>query len=152
VMDWKTDRGVIGLATSRDGRKWTYQKVVLAEPFHLSYPYVFQWQNDYYMVPESYQAGAVRLYRARNFPYEWLHVADLLTGPYFADASPFRYAGAWWLFADTSDGQKHDTLRLYHADDLFGPWVEHLQSPIIAGNPQIARPAGRVLVTYVKVI
>ncbi len=35
-------------------------------------------------------------------------------------------------------------LRLF-ADNLMGAWLEHPESPIIGGNPQIARPAGRVL-------
>ena len=34
-------RGVIGLATSEDGLSWQYQKIILNESFHLSYPYVF---------------------------------------------------------------------------------------------------------------
>ncbi|GAH50708.1 unnamed protein product, partial [marine sediment metagenome] len=41
VMDAQRRLGVIGLATSDDARRWTYQRVVLAEPFHLSYPHVF---------------------------------------------------------------------------------------------------------------
>src|SRR5688572_24477234 len=37
---WNRDsrKGEIGLATSVDGAQWSYQRVVLAEPFHLSYP------------------------------------------------------------------------------------------------------------------
>ena len=54
---------------------------MLAEPFHLSYPYVFAWRGEYYMVPECHAAGAVRLYRAAEFPTRWVQVADLLTGP-----------------------------------------------------------------------
>ena len=33
-----TNKGVICLATSADGLSWAYQKVILEEPFHLSYP------------------------------------------------------------------------------------------------------------------
>ena len=47
------------------------------------------------------------------------------------------------MFAETSAG-KHDTLRLYHADDLMGPWGEHPQSPLVTGDASRARPAGRV--------
>jgi hypothetical protein len=97
------------------------------------------------MIPETHQAGAVRLYQAREFPCRWEHVATLLEGPYLADASVFRHGGRWWMFADTSTDQRHDTLRLYHADDLRGPWREHPQSPLIQGDPCTARPAGRVV-------
>src|SRR4051812_33273086 len=43
VLNDRNDRGEIGLATSPDGLTWQYRQIVLAEPFHLSYPYVFRW-------------------------------------------------------------------------------------------------------------
>ena len=147
VMHAGTERGEIGLASSHDGRQWQYQQIVLREPFHLSYPYVFAWGGEYYLVPESYQAGGVRLYRARQFPYDWTCIATLLQGPYFADASLFYAAETWWMFADTSADMQHHTLRLYYAPSLPGPWYEHAHSPVVEHNPHIARPAGRVIVT-----
>ncbi|HRB81648.1 MAG TPA: hypothetical protein PK614_05240, partial [Nitrospira sp.] len=39
VYNFDADRGEIAWATSKDGFAWTYQKVVLRESFHLSYPY-----------------------------------------------------------------------------------------------------------------
>ena len=63
-----TDRGEIAHATSRDGAAWTYRSVVLREPFHLSYPQVFEWDGAIYMVPESRQDAAVHLYVAEAFP------------------------------------------------------------------------------------
>jgi hypothetical protein len=152
LMNWRSAKGELGLATSVDGMQWTYQRVVLAEPFHLSYPYVFQWQSDFYMIPESYQAGAVRLYRAGRFPTEWLCVATLLNGPYYADTSVFHHGDKWWLWTDTSSGFKDDTLRLYYAEDLMGPWREHPQSPLIEGNAYVARPAGRVIANRGRIL
>jgi hypothetical protein len=152
AMNWRRNLGEIGLATSEDAIHWKYQQIVLAEPFHLSYPYVFEWKGDYYMIPESYQAHSVRLYKAREFPTQWSVVAILLEGPYFADASVFRAGGKWWIFTDASADMGHDTLRLFLADDLTGPWIEHPQSPLIKGNPHIARPAGRVLVGNGRII
>src|SRR5437879_4187404 len=68
VMNAHTGKGEIGLATSMDGIKWRYQQIVLSEPFHLSYPYVFCVDDQYFMVPESYQSNSVTLYRALSFP------------------------------------------------------------------------------------
>ena len=48
----------------RIGRRTLSVSIVLAEPFHLSYPYVFEWQGSHYMIPESGAAKSVRLYRA----------------------------------------------------------------------------------------
>jgi len=84
------------------GLRWDYQRSVLAEPFHLSYPHVFEWNSDFYMIPESYQAGAVRLYRAEEFPFRWGFVANLLEGPVFLDSSVFRHDGRWWMLTETS--------------------------------------------------
>ena len=145
VWNCQSRKGEIGVATSQDGLKWTYRQIVLAETFHLSYPYVFEWMSHYYLMPESYQAGAVRLYRAVDFPTSWMFVGDLLTGPYFADASVCRHQEKWWMYVETNPDMKHDTLRLYSADDLQGPWQEHPKSPVIVGNGHHARPAGRVL-------
>jgi hypothetical protein len=152
VVHRETDRGQIGLAMSRDGVAWTYQHIVLAEPFHLSYPYVFQHAGEVYMIPESGEAQEVRLYRATAFPVRWSLVATLLGGRYVVDASLFHHGGRWWILADTSDEARHDTLRLFYADDVFGPWREHPESPIVEGDAHVARPAGRVLVTDGRVI
>lgn len=146
VLNWKTRQGEIGLATSADGREWNYRQIVLTEEFHLSYPCVFEWQGHFYMTPESHFAGEVRLYRADNFPFDWKYVGPLLSGPYLADATPFRHRERWWMYVDASPEQQHDTLRLYSADDLLGPWREHPLSPVIRNDPRHARPAGRVIV------
>jgi len=74
-LNTATNQGNIGYATSDNGLDWTYQQIVLDEPYHLSYPYVFEWQGDYYMVPESYQVNSILLYRAVNFPTDWEFVA-----------------------------------------------------------------------------
>lgn len=143
VMNSATKKGLIGLATSHDFRSWSYRQIVLDEPFHLSYPYVFAWQRDYYMIPETLGAGAVCLYKAVDFPARWSCVARLLDGA-FADPSIIRYRDRWWLFACTTPYQ-HDALRLYSAPELTGRWTEHRQSPIVAGDRCRARPAGRIL-------
>jgi hypothetical protein len=146
IMHARSGKGELGLATSPDARTWTYQKVVLAEPFHLSYPYVFRWHDDFYMIPESYQAGEVRLYRAVDFPMKWTFVQTLIKESFIVDSSVFQHDNKWWLLADASARMNNQTLRLYVADDLLGPWREHPRSPVIDGNAHIARPAGRVLV------
>jgi hypothetical protein len=146
VWNQLTAKGEIGLAVSKNGVQWTYQQIVLVEPFHLSYPYVFEWMGDYYMIPESHQARSVRLYKALKFPTDWSFVTTLLSGRAFLDPSIFFYDNKWWMFTETNPHHKFDTLRLYYADDLMGSWHEHPASPIIERNAHIARPGGRVLV------
>ena len=152
VMNRQTGKGEIGLATSENGVQWTYQQIVLAESFHLSYPYVFKWVKDYYMIPETHKVSSIRLYKALKFPLEWSYVGTIVSGARFTDSSVVRYGDRWWLFTETDPKMKFDTLRLYYSDSLMGPWLEHLQSPIIKGNSRIARPAGRILVLGDRVV
>lgn len=144
VMNWRSWKGEVGLATSGDGRTWRYEQIVLAEPFHLSYPQVFAADGETWMIPETAADGRVRLYRARRFPHAWEHAADLLEGLPFADATVVQHAGRWWMWVETSGGA-NDTLRLYAADVLRGPWREHPLSPVVRGDAMLARPAGRVV-------
>ena len=137
-----TRLGEIALATSSDGMKWTYRQIVLAESFHMSYPYVFIWEDAFYMLVES-RTDSVRLYRATDFPYRWTHVKTLLDGADFRDASIFRHDGRWWMFA--CPGPKDDILNLYYAEDLLGPWHPHPANPIVQNDARIARPSGRVI-------
>jgi hypothetical protein len=145
ILNWKRGgrRGEIALATSRDGKRFTYQGIVLAEPFHLSFPYVFTSGSDQYMIPESSAAGAVRLYRADPFPHRWVLVKTLLAGPVHYDNCVFQHDGRWWILTHTDT--RAGTLRLFQAPELTGPWSEHPRSPVVAADARIARPAGRVV-------
>jgi hypothetical protein len=142
VMHAVTRRGAIGLAVSSDLTTWVYQQIVLQEPFHLSYPYVFEWQGEYFMTPETLGAGAVGLYRADPFPTRWVREGDLVQGV-LADPSPFRHRDGWWMFA-CGTPYRHDSLRLYFSRHLDHGWQESQLSPLVSGNSRIARPAGRV--------
>jgi hypothetical protein len=145
VLNRRLVRGEIGLATSPDLATWKYERIVLAEPFHLSYPFVFEWEGARYMIPETHQTRTIRLYRADPFPTQWTLVHTLLSGLSFSDTTLFRHDDRWWLFTETGTPKKHGTLRLYFADDLFGVWTEHPASPIVEGDVHAARPAGSVV-------
>lgn len=142
--------GEIGVASSENGLEWRYQQIVLREAFHLSYPYVFEWQNKIYMIPETLGANAVCLYEADEFPTRWSLKTKLIEGQ-CADPSIFRHDDLWWLFLCSTPYQ-HDTLRLYFAENLTGPWREHPRSPIVRADMRRARPAGRVITLNDKLI
>jgi hypothetical protein len=150
VMNAVTGIGAIGLAVSRDAANWQYRRIVLKEPFHLSYPYVFRWQDEYYMVPESLGAEAVCLYRAAPFPERWLPAGSLVKGG-LADPSLCRHGNQWWMFACGAP-RRHDNLRLFHSADLTRGWTEAATSPLIDGDRRISRPAGRIVAWNGRII
>ncbi|MCR2822022.1 glucosamine inositolphosphorylceramide transferase family protein [Lederbergia panacisoli] len=140
ILDKSIGKGVIGLATSKDGEKWKYEKVVLKENFHLSYPYVFKNNDNFYMIPETSEAGKVLLYKASLFPFEWEVAHTLLHGNY-VDSSIFQYEDKWWMLA-----AKSRKLHLFFSEEPEGEWIEHPKSPLISNNEHITRPGGRVIV------
>ena len=142
VLNTNTSQGDIGLAISNDGFNWTYKQIILDEDFHLSYPCVFKWENEYYMIPETYHTESVRLYKSNNFPYNWTFVKTLLEGRDFVDNTIFHYNNTWWLFSGTCS---NSVLWLYYSDKLTGPWIEHPKSPIINGDANMSRPGGNVI-------
>jgi len=144
VMNAQTEKGDIGFATSRDGLKWDYQQIVLTEPSHLSYPYVFCDGDEYFMIPESYEANSMRLYRADPFPWKWSYVKTLLEGPW-VDSSIFFFDRRWWIFSNPV-APENQVLELFYADSIAGPWQRHPMSPLISGDNRIARGGGRVII------
>jgi hypothetical protein len=122
---------VIGHATSVDGLQWNYNQVVLdvddfeGDP-HASFPYVFKWKDNWYMLPE--RAGQnIEIYTATSFPTDWKLVGRPLTmketGDFFADAMPIYWEGTWYLIYG---GRDPTALRLRYSDTLVeGDWKEH---------------------------
>lgn len=70
MFDNSTETGVIGYSEFVND-KFTKPKVILKEKFHISYPYVFEKDNEIYMMPESHEADCIQLYRAVSFPDKW---------------------------------------------------------------------------------
>ncbi len=134
--------GHIGVATSQDGFHWRYERIVLTEDWHLSYPLVFKHNGKYYLIPESSEIGEVRLYEATAFPYAWQYVSTLVSGRAFVDPSIVRYKNSWWMFV----GDTAHNCYLFYSDDLASGWTEHPLSPIITSDMGKGRPGGRSFV------
>ena len=119
---------------------------VLKFDTHLSYPFVFEWQGEYYMVPETGAKNVVELYRSSSFPYSWEPVTTLLEARCPLDATIIQVSGTWWMFVNIQeDGVAFnwDELHLYYSESLFGPWKSHPRNPVVS-DVRSARPAGRL--------
>jgi len=138
-----TSKGDIGVAESNDGINWTYDQIVLDESFHLAYPCVFKYNNQYYMIPETAATHSIRLYKAHDFPYNWSFEKTLIDGREFTDSTIFYYNDTWCLFTES---QNDYSLYLYFSDSPLNTWVEHPSNPIISKDANISRPGGNVIV------
>ena len=109
----------------------------------MSYPHVFEWENEYYMIPESHQDYSVRLYKAKVFPDHWEYLGNILSGYQYVDPTIFRFSNKWWLFVTTPE---NEVLNLYYSDELSQGWKPHSLNPVVKLNKHISRPAGRVII------
>jgi len=119
---------------------------VLKLDCHLSYPFVFEHQGDYYMIPEMGSRNVVELYRAVSFPFEWRAEKVLLEANSPLDATVIEIEGTWWMFVNIQEegvAVNWDELHLYYSESLFGPWQPHARNPIVS-DVRSARPAGRL--------
>ncbi|TIO75017.1 MAG: hypothetical protein E5Y00_15080, partial [Mesorhizobium sp.] len=117
-------------------------RVVLEEAHHLSYPQVFERDGAIWMLPEASAGGKLTLYRASGFPDSWLAETVLVEGE-ISDATLFEHEGMLWLFATDRDGHgsTSDTLVIFSAPALAGPWRPHPANPILIDH-RMARPGG----------
>jgi hypothetical protein len=116
---------------------------VLAEPHHLSYPQVFARDGAVWMLPEASASGQLVLYRAEAFPDTWARHAVLVSDRALSDATLIEHDGWLWLFATDRDGagSTSDTMVVYRAAQLEGPWLAHKGNPIVIDRTR-ARPGG----------
>jgi len=142
-----TARGTIAvIPIQADGTNGPVQQV-LARDHHLSYPFVFEWEGNMYMLPETSQANSVQLYRATNFPLEWRMDRELLKGRPMVDSTLQLHQGTWFLFLNAIEtrrrGSLNDELFLFVAETPLGPWKPHPKNPICS-DVRRSRPAGRL--------
>ncbi|MCR5403886.1 MAG: GNAT family N-acetyltransferase [Butyrivibrio sp.] len=72
----------------------TTPRVIIDEPFHMSFPTVFRFGDGIYMIPETSADKSLRLYRAADFPDNWELVKRFDLGRLFVDT----------VILDTNDG------------------------------------------------
>jgi hypothetical protein len=143
---YATDRGVISyVALDDEGRPASTPRTALERDYHLSYPFVFSWRGEIWMLPETRANRTVELYRATAFPDAWTREAVLFEDVHAVDATLLERAGRFWLFVNMSlrGANIQDELYLYHAASPLGPWTAHPANPVVSDVTR-ARPAGTI--------
>jgi hypothetical protein len=142
-LDHKTEKGIISMVAFDETGRPGPAVPVLEEPWHLSYPFLIERGGELFMIPESSANRDITLYRAVEFPLRWQRHAVLVEGVEAADATIVEHDGLLFLFAVVRDGVGgySDTLAIWSAADLFGPWQPHAGNPVLVDD-RTARPAG----------
>lgn len=121
-------------------------QTVVCEDYHVSYPFVFELKDEFYMIPESADAGQLLLYKATTFPFLWEKKNVFFEGEAY-DPTLFQKDGKYWLFINQKPHpacSSFDELYLYSADSMDTPtWKPHPMNPIVS-DVRRARPAGKL--------
>ena len=137
----------IAVMKSVDGFNFKYDTIVLDESFHLSYPNVFKYKTEYYMLPETKSSNNVLLYKAHNFPYDWRISDTLIKNVRLKDPSIYLSDSLNFLVA--SDDNLN--LYMYESDSLFGKWEKKKRKSLVSVGSE-SRPAGRIFLDENKKI
>lgn len=77
LYSYNLKRGVIGCCEWKKNH-WSHWKVIIKQTYHMSFPYVFLWENEIYLIPETSETKTVELYKADKFPYKWKKIKTIL--------------------------------------------------------------------------
>ena len=148
-FSYKLGRGVISVSkydTEKD--KFTDFSEIIKEDYHLSYPVVFSYNNQIYMMPECGESNNLFFYRALDFPNKWEKISVIDKKMRLADTTPFQvgedlFALALKQKADSADGA---LVLMKYDGAVFQPMKT------ITKDMSVARPGGNMIISRDSII
>jgi hypothetical protein len=143
TYDYRVRVGAIEVLTYGADLDLIGRAPVLSEPWHLSYPLIFEGEGETWMLPEAHRSNGLTLYRAVDFPTRWEPAHRIALDHVPVDATPLFHNGRWWLFYTSAsrEADKMAALHIAFADRLAGPWTPHPMNPVRVDNAS-SRPGG----------
>lgn len=97
-----------------NGKKTVYREII-KQKYHLSYPNIFKYNGEYYLIPESSENKTVELYKCSNFPYKWDKVSDLLIDIHCVDTDiQIRESSIDLVTQELIEGRKYFSIYNYN--------------------------------------
>lgn len=143
--DFQGSKGRISVITipkDDKGSLTNYEShAVLDLPTHLSYPYIFTYNDKIYMIPENSLSNNISIYEATDFPNKWEKVKTLIKDFPGLDNTLVQYNGLWWLFSTARGENSNDELYIWYSDHFLEEWKPHKSNPV-KRDRRSARPGG----------
>lgn len=119
--------------------------VAVEESFHLSFPFLFEFDGKLFMCPESNAAREIRIYECTQFPLQWRLSVVAMKNVVAADTMIFQKDGLWWMLTNISTSEPHDCGSELYAfwarTPLSEDWRPHASNPVVS-DPLCARNGG----------
>jgi hypothetical protein len=130
---YKTDRAHISVLEVTDNGAEKIGECI-KEPFHLSFPFLFNYAGNLYMSPECSGSRQIRIYKCTGFPLEWKLESIAMDNVAAADTMLFEHAGIWWMLTSIDESESNDycsELYLFSSNSPIGAeWEPHPENPI----------------------
>lgn len=131
----------------KENGDYTKPKKILEKPYHLSYPFIFNYNKKYYMLPESGTNNTIDVYECSEFPEKWIFYKTLMKNITAWDSTLFYKDEKWWLFTSVTNYQnqkRENELFLFYSDNpISDKWISHPKNPIVS-NLKGFRSAGKI--------
>ncbi len=146
-MEYSTRKAHISVIIMDEYGNYEKPITVLERSYHISYPFVFEYNQEYYMVPDSLSNNTIELYKCVRFPFKWQFQKNLFSNIEATDSTVFFHEKKWWLFANVVEvegASSWDELHLFSSDDPTSQnWRAHPKNPVVS-DCKTARPAGKL--------
>ncbi len=129
---YKDKKGSISvIEIDKNDNQKIFEKII-EEPFHMSFPFVFQHNGIFYMVPETSGSDSLKLYKCLNFPDKWIFCYDLISNIRCVDNIIFKKEKLYYLLNTKSYYNDFSSqLNVYYSDSPISKnWVKHKLNPI----------------------
>ena len=143
--DLKNKKGSISCIRVDKKNKTKYYKEIIKEKFHLSFPFIFKYNKNYFMIPEACESHSIRLYKCKKFPNKWKFFKKIMINIDCVDPIIFKWKNSWILAVSKSNnGFLYNKLYIYTSKNpLSSNWKALNSNPVIDSN-MFGRNAGLI--------
>ena len=140
-------KGYLSYIVMGEDGGYTEPEKIIEQSYHMSYPHMFEYENDLYMIPESNGGSTIQLYKCTEFPGKWEFQYNIMEDIEAVDTTLLEHDGKWWMFTNIRQNKgasTWDELFLFSSDSpVSKEWTRHPLNPVIS-DVQRARPAGNI--------
>lgn len=143
MFDRFKGKGVIGYRSIDKNGKIGKMRKAYESVHHLSFPFIFEYHGNYYMMPESSYDKNLTLLRARHFPDDWEIIKTWFSGKRICDSVILKKGENIFLLTQPIEiPYTHSKLDLYQYKN--GEWTRCNISPVV-DDRRVARMGGATI-------
>ena len=131
---YSTNKGELACAEIKKNNLIKF-KTVMKKNYHLSFPNIFKYKNNIFLIPETHENKRLEVYICKKFPNKWLLYSTAFEGEAICDPLIMLKNGKMWLFVNKAKNNLshlNKDLYIYQIDSLkLQSIISHKKNPVI---------------------